>query len=134
MEKIKNLKIDEEDSLNIDEKIDDYINQRIKGDENEKGKKEKENRINEFLTALNDYRIIKKKQRKVLDTYLYKEPILMENKIVENYEKNDKSFISKSSNTLKDLEKINSLYTNKSFDRNKKLYSENKPYITEIDI
>ena len=31
-------------------KIDDYINQRLKIYDNEKEKKEKENRINEFLT------------------------------------------------------------------------------------
>jgi hypothetical protein len=42
-------------------------------------KRDKEDRIRDFILGLNDYRVARKVQRKLFDTYLYKEPILIEN-------------------------------------------------------
>ena len=44
-----------------------------------KMKKDKEDRIRDFILGLNDYRVTRKVQRKLFDTYVYKEPILIEN-------------------------------------------------------
>ena len=42
-------------------------------------KRDKEDRIRDFILGLNDYRVARKVQRKLFDTYIYKEPILIEN-------------------------------------------------------
>jgi phage terminase small subunit len=134
MEKINNLK-----NTWDKDKMDILINQRFKIDEKEKEKKEKQNRINDFWVNLNDYRKIKKMQRKLNDTFLYREPILVENIMLDNYEDNsscnNRNYSDSNNNdTLKGIDKIK-YYTNKSFHNkvNKKKYKENKPYLTEID-
>ena len=42
-------------------------------------KRDKEDRIRDFILGLNDYRVARKVQRKLFDTYIYKEPILIGN-------------------------------------------------------
>ena len=42
-------------------------------------KRDKEDRIRDFILGLNDYRVASKVQRKLFDTYNYKEPILIGN-------------------------------------------------------
>ena len=137
--RIKNLKKGELMGLSNNGKIDDYINQRLKMDDNEKEKKEKENRINEFLTSLNDYRTLKKQQRKLNDTFIYKEPIMVENLMIDNYEENDISFGFsniigiKNQFLLKDIYKIKTHYSNKSYTKkNNNSYSKEKSYLTEV--
>ena len=136
IDRIKNLK--KRDALNSD-KIDDFIDQRLKMDDNEKDKKEKENRINEFMTSLNDYRKLKKQQRILNDTFVYKEPIMMENLMIDNYEVNNISFGSyndssiKSKYLLKYLDKIKTQYSNKRYTKkNNNSYCKKKSYLTEI--
>ena len=44
-----------------------------------KMKRDKEVRIRDFILGLNDYRVTRKVQRKLFDTYIYKEPVLIGN-------------------------------------------------------
>ena len=119
IKKIQNLKKEDITGFNQKE-MDIYMNERFKADINEKERKEKENRINDFLSTLNDYRYTKKRQREINDTYLYKEPILVENLIVENFGGN-KTYRSSKKNNNK-LNKIVEKYQKRS-----------KSYLTEID-
>ena len=132
---LKNNEINGSDSL---DNIDIYINQRLKIDDNEKDKKEKENRINEFLDSLNDYRKMKKQQRRLNNTILYKEPIMVENLMVENYEesinnKNMKNKNIKRKLSLKDIDNIQNVDKIFSTKKNKNNCIENKSYLTEIN-
>ena len=138
IEKIKNFKKENEKERGI--KIDIYVDERLKVDENEKEKKEKEIRINEFINKLNDYRIVKKMQRKVHDNFLYKEPIKMENLIVEKYESHNTSLNKRNKDeikkkfSLKDTDKIYIQHSHKMSRRKiKSLFMDNKSLLTEID-
>ena len=42
-------------------------------------KRDKEDRIRDFILGLNDYRVTRKVQRRLFDTYIYKEPIFIGN-------------------------------------------------------
>ena len=136
---LKNNEIKGGDSL---DNIDIYINQRIHLDDNEKDKKEKENRINEFLNSLNDYRKMRKQQRRLNNTLLYREPIMVENLMVENYEeilnnsyKNKRNYTIKRKLSLKDLDKIQTQNIDKkiSTKKNRTNFIGNKSYLTEIN-
>jgi hypothetical protein len=120
--------------------MDDYINDLMRNNL----EKEKENRIKAFLEHLEDYRFAEKKQREFKDTFFYKEPILIQNLMVENFDeilndikvrynseiKNDKMNLDKvsksnySSSTDKYLNNKNKKYTE---------YKNRKSYITAID-
>jgi hypothetical protein len=50
-----------------------------------KMKRDKEVRIRDFILGLNDYRVTRKVQRKLFDTYVYKEPILIGNRSPEKH-------------------------------------------------
>jgi hypothetical protein len=50
-----------------------------------KMKRDKEVRIRDFILGLNDYRVTRKVQRKLFDTYVYKEPILIGNRSHEKH-------------------------------------------------
>ena len=52
-----------------------------------KMKRDKEIRIRDFILGLNDYRVTRKVQRKLFDTYIYKQPVLIENYSAEKYNK-----------------------------------------------
>ena len=136
---LKNNEIKGGDSL---DNIDIYINQRIHLDDNEKDKKEKENRINAFLNSLNDYRKMRKQQRRLNNTLLYREPIMVENLMVENYEeilnnsyKNKRNYTIKRKLSLKDFDKIQTQNIDKRFStkKNKTNFIGNKSYLTEIN-
>ena len=126
IKKIQNLKKEDIRGFNQKE-MDIYMNERFNADINERERKEKENRINDFLSTLNDYRYTKKRQREINDTYLYKEPILVENLIVENFEGN-KTYRSSKKNNNKLKNDI--YYSNKIVEKYKK---RSKSYLTEID-
>ena len=138
IDRIKTLKNNEKNGSDSLDNIDIYINQRLKIDDNEKDKKEKENRINEFLDSLNDYRKMKKQQRRLNNTILYKEPIMVENLMVENYEesinnKNMKNKNIKRKLSLKDIDNIQNVDKIFSTKKNKNNCIENKSYLTEIN-
>ena len=65
-----------------------------------KMKRDKEDRIRDFICGLNDYRVTRKVQRKLFDTYVYKEPIL-----IGNYSP-DKIIYSSGVNSDEEIKKI----------------------------
>ena len=136
LKRIKELKNKDLTGFHQNE-IDTYMNESYKKDINEREKKEKELRINQFLSRLNDYRYAKKKQREINDTYLYKEPILVENLILENnINKTNRTCRSNKSNNkvnnkIEKDKKYKSYYFNRNIEENNKKRS--KSYITEID-
>ena len=82
---------------------------------------------------------MKKQQRKYNDTFIYKEPIMMENLMIDNYEENNISFgfnnISDIKNQflLKDIDKIKTQYSNKRYTKkNNNSYCKEKSYLTEV--
>ena len=73
--KIKKMKLmDKEDDFI--KRIDKYAEFDMK---DFKIKRDREVRMRDFILGLNDYRVTRKVQRKLFDTYIYKEPILIEN-------------------------------------------------------
>ena len=118
------------------EEIDEYINQIMKND----FEKNKENRLKLFMTSLNDYILATEKHREIIDTYLYKEPNLIRNLMVEDlfnsYNKGcdigiekDKSLRSDDMKCKFKCEEKNINDKNNKNDKNKK----EKSYITEIN-
>ena len=65
-----------------------------------KMKRDKEDRIRDFICGLNDYRVTRKVQRKLFDTYVYKKPIL-----IGNYSP-DKIIYSSGANSDEEIKKI----------------------------
>ena len=137
--RINNFKKDDDMNFLNNNKLDNYIDLRLNLDDDEKEKKEKENRINEFVTSLNDYRIIKKQQRKINDTFHFKKPVLIDNLMIDNFEENNSSLQignnseNKSQILLKDLGKIKTQYSNKRYEKkNNNSYCEEKNFLTEI--
>ena len=134
LKRIKELKNKDLTGFHHNE-IDTYMNESYKKDINEREKKEKELRINQFLSRLNDYRYAKKKKREINDTYLYKEPILVENLILENnINKTNRTCISNNkvnNNKIEKDKKYKSYYFNRNSEETNKKRS--KSYITEID-
>ena len=119
--------------------MDDYINDLMRNNL----EKERENRIKAFLEHLDEYRFTEKKQREFKDTFLYKEPNLIQNLMVENYEEilnNIKiRYNSEIKNNKMNIDRI-SKYNNSSSDKylmnkNKKdiEHKNSKSYITAID-
>ena len=118
------------------EEIDEYINQIMKND----FEKNKENRLKLFMTSLNDYILATEKHREIIDTYLYKEPNLIRNLMVEDlfnsYNRGcdigiekDKSLRSDDMKCKFKCEEKNINDKNNKNDKNKK----EKSYITEIN-
>ena len=118
------------------EEIDEYINQIMKND----FEKNKENRLKLFMTSLNDYILATEKHREIIDTYLYKEPNLIRNLMVEDlfnsYNKGcdigiekDKSLRSDDMKCKFKFEEKNINDKNNKNEKNKK----EKSYITEIN-
>ena len=140
MNKVKRLKIQGVTTGLGKLEMDDYINELMRNNL----EKERENRIKAFLEHLEDYRFTEKKQREFKDTFLYKEPNLIQNLMVDNYEeimnnikvrynseiKNDKMNIDK-------VSKNNHASSSDKYLNNKnKKYTEHKngkSYITAID-
>ena len=120
--------------------MDDYINELMRNNL----EKERENRIKAFLEHLEDYRFTEKKQREFRDTFLYKEPNLIQNLMVENYDEimnNIKiRYNSEIKNDKMNLDKVSknnySSSTDKYLNNKNKKYAEHKngkSYITSID-
>ena len=118
------------------EEIDEYINQIMKND----FEKNKENRLKLFMTSLNDYILATEKHREIIDTYLYKEPNLIRNLMVEDlfnsYNRGcdigiekDKSLRSDDMKCKFKCEEKNINDKNNKNEKNKK----EKSYITEIN-
>ena len=82
-----------------------------------KMKRDKEVRIRDFILGLNDYRVTRKVQRKLFDTYIYKEPILIGNGSHEkhsiSWEENSDAELKKSFELKK--KSINSASKSKDF-------------------
>ena len=129
--KIKRLKIEGvTEGIGKDE-IDDYITQLYNRNS---AIKERENRIREFLFNLNDYRYGRIKQREFKDTYFYREPIIVENKMVENYEESITSYRNRNNSERKNY-KIRE-DSGLSFNiKNLKKYGsiKDKSYMTQIN-
>jgi hypothetical protein len=120
--------------------MDDYINELMRNNL----EKERENRIKAFLEHLEDYRFTEKKQREFRDTFLYKEPNLIQNLMVENYDEimnNIKiRYNSEIKNDKMNLDKVSknnySSSTDKYLNNKNKKYADHKngkSYITSID-
>jgi len=120
--------------------MDDYINELMRNNL----EKERENRIKAFLEHLEDYRFTEKKQREFRDTFLYKEPNLIQNLMVENYEEILNNIKIRYNSEIKtdkmNIDKINknnySSSSDKYLNNKSKKYVERKDgksYITAID-
>jgi hypothetical protein len=73
-------------------------------------KRDKETRIRDFILGLNDYRVTRKIQRKLFDTYVYKEPFL-----IGNYSPNKKNYsVDDNSNSDIEMKKNMNCSTDKS--------------------
>ena len=120
--------------------MDDYINDLMRNNL----EKERENRIKAFLEHLDEYRFTEKKRREFKDTFLYKEPNLIQNLMVENYEEilnNIKMrYNSEIKNNKMNIDRISKYNYSSSSDKylmnkNKKYteHKNSKSYITAID-
>ena len=120
--------------------MDDYINDLMRNNL----EKERENRIKAFLEHLDEYRFTEKKQREFKDTFLYKEPNLIQNLMVENYEDilnniniRYNSEIKNNNMNIDRISKYNNTSSSDKYLMNKnKKYTEHKnskSYITAID-
>ena len=112
--------------------LDEYINQIMKNNI----EKNKENRLKEFMSSLNDYILAKQKHREFIDTYLYKKPNMIRNLVVEKYEELINGYNSRYGIGIKKNKSLRSVdmkykYNNKNnkIENNKK----DKSYITEIN-
>lgn len=139
MNKVKRLKVQGVTNGLGKEEMDDYINELMKNN----SEKERENRIKAFFENLDDIRFIEKKQREIRDTYLFKEPNLIQNLMVDNYEeiiKNIKTkYNSEIKNDKKNIERISKYNYYSSSDKflnnkdKKSPHKKDKSYITAID-
>ena len=121
------------------EEIDEYINQIMKNNI----EKNKENRLKQFMTSLNDYILAKEKHREFIDTYLYKKPNLIRNLMVDKYEDFINSYNSSCDIGIKKNKSLRSVdmkykfnYEDKNInDKNNKNENnkKDKSYITEIN-
>jgi hypothetical protein len=138
--KIKRLKTQDVTTGVGKEEIDEYLNQIMKNNI----EKNKENRLKQFMTSLNDYIFAKEKHREFIDTYLYKEPNLIRNLMVEKYEDFINSYNNNCDIGIKKNKSLGSVdmkyklnFEYKSInDKNNKNENKkkDKSYITEINI